>query len=100
MVKIQSYFLWVSESTKNRHFVTIWPPFSRYICLYQNLQFQKLKDYLNQLKMSFSEIVGMCPTGWEFKGVSSGEGLDDITSKHPFPDVYIYGEVPGRETCC
>ncbi|XP_063883862.1 uncharacterized protein LOC135112869 isoform X1 [Scylla paramamosain] len=48
----------------------------------------KLKDYLNQLRNTFTEIVGMCPTGWEF---TSSSGVDDISSEHPYPDVHIYG---------
>ena len=65
-------------------------------CLHKILQFQKLNDYLNQLRPSFNEIVGMCPTGWEFTGTPSGKALDGITSEHPFPDVYKYGEASGK----
>lgn len=56
-----------------------------------NIKGQFLGDYLNQMKPFFTEIVGLCPTGWENTRGSSGGGLDQITPRNPFTDVYIYG---------
>lgn len=55
-----------------------------------------LKSYLDRLKGSFSHILALNPTGWEYDGRMALKGLDSIQPKVYYGTIYIHG-VPYSE---
>jgi DNA cross-link repair 1A protein len=55
-----------------------------------------LKNYLDSLKGSFTHILALNPTGWEFDEKMAEKGLDAISPKSYYNSIFIHG-VPYSE---
>ena len=55
-----------------------------------------LKKYLDNLNGSFTHILALSPTGWEYDGKMAKKGLDAISPKSYYDTIFIHG-VPYSE---
>jgi DNA cross-link repair 1A protein len=55
-----------------------------------------LKNYLDSLSGSFTHILALNPTGWEYDAKMAAKGLDAISPKSYYNSIFIHG-VPYSE---